>query len=625
MMVMGRVVTGVLVLIALTGCGRRHDSGASSGDYGYIDPNLEAVQLDVSPNPAAKFATVTIDASGSFGNITGFEFDFGDGTPHVSQTSPIATHAYDVVNYADTHYMIHVRGWLDASASVEASKDLLVKDLPPALTTLDSGADKKAVIGEWVYANGKNFLGLPAITVDGVPATNVVALDVEHLKFRVPPTSRAGDRAVVLTWPGYAPVTDTLTVKRFAVATSSRFDRVYVMDVSATEAITDTGIRLDVADAATVKLSPDGSTAYVTNGRFNFLSTGTVTMIDMTADNQPVIANTFSVGSGPLYDIEPAAKSPLLVAGDAFGIYLFDVSDPLVPVQRGYVSALFSGDPLNDVAAADIAVSPDGTKIAVLNALSAQARVFTQSNFAVANALTPVRINVGPKTQKAAISEDGNTLYVLGGGGEGAVPMDLSDPRAANVTAADISAVGNSIAPLMAGPYRLSDINANVVVAPIPMDLAISRSNPHRVYVTTLDQGFTTLFNKLSAFVNNLSWNALADLITFLNGGGLNFGHTNPITGADSSPVLGLAFQTNFTAPTAADLLYNDRRMLQSSFHLTWDSNNSWFVFQTGATALDTTSHAGSFMVFETESLDFNAAFALLTPPFSFGDVAFQP
>ncbi|HVO29386.1 MAG TPA: hypothetical protein VMV18_01565, partial [bacterium] len=593
-------------------------------------PDNSAVHVSVSPNPANKFATVTIDASASVGSYNWFEFDFGDGTAHVQQAGASTTHQYDVVNFQDTTYTVKVTGQRASGNPVVGTANLLVKDLPPQVTAIDPGSDKKGVIGEWIKVAGANFYSTPTITVDGQTAAHVEVIDTANLRFRVPPASRAGTRDVFFTFTGYAPQKMTLDVKRYAVATSARYGNVYLMDVDQNEAVTDTTLRLPVTNASTVKISPDGSTAYVTDGRFNFLSTGTITILDLTSNSGPAVVGSIQAGNGPLFDIEPAANAPLLVAGDAFGIYLFDVSDPLHPVQKEYDSILFAGDPVNDVGAADIAVTPDGSKIAVLNALDSEARLFTQTNFHVTNANTPKRVSVGPKTQKAAISDDGNTLYVLGGGGEGAVPMDLSDPRAANITAIDIHDGTLASAPVMAGPYLLSDMNATNVIAPVPFDLAISRSNAHNVYVTTLDQGFTTLFNDLSNLVNNPSIANLITLVNFLATGGLNFGDTISVLNADGAGrSLGTPYQSTLTAPTAADLLFNDHVMLQSSFRIWYDSSadngNGSLVFQTGATAVNSFNHTSTYMPFETEDLSFGAVLGLFAPPFSFGDCAFQP
>lgn len=609
------------LLAGTVGCGR-DKNGAGTTPTPEPTPAY-VLTLSANPNPVDMGQVVTVDASASPSSFSSFSFDFGDGSAPVAQVAAAATHTYGVLNQQDTTYTIRVKGFFDGGAGfVEATLPILIKDLPPSVQTMDTGSDKKAVIGEWIHLAGKNFFTAPTVTVDGVASTYVEILDDENLRFRVPATSRADVRDLKVEWTGYAPYLNELDVKRYALATSARHDKVWFLDVAGNETITNAGSALDLVDAATVKISADGSTAYVTDGRFAFLSEGTISIIDLTNDGAPVKTGEIAVGTGPLFDIETATDAPILVAGDSFGFTVFDTADPLVPVKIGYTSALFGGDPVNDVAACDLAVSADGTRVVALNAFSAQARIFKLDGFQVMNAAAPVRINVGPKTQDAAISDDGNILYVMGGGGEGAVPMDLSDPRAATISA--ISLPNDS---LVAVPYKLSDLNANAPVARIPFDLAVSRLDPSKIYVTTLDEGFSEMFDLLDAFLTNPTITNFAALIVFLNGDGLSLGMTVPVSGANTaSPTLLAPMQETFTAPTSADLLYNDHRMLQSSFRLWYDSENDEFIFQTGVSAVNLQAGNNSvFLPFQTETLGFEAVFGLLQAPLSFGDVVFQP
>lgn len=607
-----------LGLTLLSGCGRQ-ESGAGDGGnpFGPIDPDLFSVVLTVSPNPAVRYETVTLDASSSLGGLSSYEFDFGDGSPVLAQAGPIATHAYDVVNYQDTTYVVKVTACDEAGVCDTAGATLLVKDLPPSVAVVDAGDDGRGVIGEWISVIGKNFLTAPAVTVDGVPSQFVELLDSENIRFRVPPAARAGLRDVVISFPGYPPATSQIDVRRFAVVTSAAYDRLYVFDVTGTEAVVDTGIRLDIPDASTVKISPEGSTAYITNGRFNF-ETGTVQVVDLTADGGPAVIAAFDVGAGPLYDAEVSPGRPLMVAGDAFGIHLFDTTDPQAPSKFNYTSALFNGDPLNDVAAVDIAINRAGDRVAVLNAWNAEARIFHLNGNAVVNALAPVRIDVGPATQDAAMSDDGSILYVLGGGGEGAVPPVLDNPTLATLTAIDATT-----GTVLKEPYQLSSLNGGNPVTPIPFDLAVSRTNPNKVYVTTLDEGFSELFRLLQDLANG-DLGALLDIFLFLANDGLSFGATWPINNASTTPSLGIPLQESFTAPTSAELLYNDRRMLQSSFQVYLDSNDN-LVFRTGVTVINMQTNTSTFLPVETQQIGFDVLFDLFQPPFSFGDVSIQP
>ena len=609
------------LLLGVGGCGR--DKSGAGGEPNPSPTPAYVLTISANPNPADMGQVVTVDASSSPSTFASFSFEFGDGSAAVNQVAAAATHTYGVQNFQDTTYTIRVKGFFDGGAGfVEATLPILVRDLPPSVQTLDTGSDKKAIIGEWIYLAGKNFFSEPTVTVDGVASKYVEILDVENLRFRVPATARAANRELKVQWTGYTPYLGELDVKRYALSTSARHDKVYFLDVAGNEAITATGNSLDLIDAATVKISADGSTAYITDGRFAFLSEGTISIIDLTNDGVPVKTGEIAVGTGPLFDIETATDAQILVAGDSFGFTVFDTADPLAPVKIGYTSALFGGDPLNDVAACDLAVSADGSRVVALNAFSAQARIFKLNGFQVMNAAAPVRVNVGPKTQDAVISDDGNLLYVLGGGGEGAVPMDLSDPRAATISAINL---GNDA--MLAGPYKLSDLNATVPVARIPFDLAVSRTNPSKIYVTTLDEGFSEMFALLDAFLTNPTITNLAQLLIFLNGDGLSLGMTVPINGANTaSPSLMAPMQETFTAPTSADLLYNDHRMLQSSFRLWYDDNSGDFIFQTGVSSVNLQAkNASSFIPFQTETLGFSAVFGLLQAPLSFGDVVFQP
>lgn len=617
------VVTAGLVLslsFLSSGCGRKDSGAGDAGGPGAVDVDIFNVVLNVSPNPSDRFETVTLDASGSHGGLTSFTFDFGDGSPVVTLATPSTTHAYDVQTVGqDSTYVVKLEA-CDANGRCDtAGATLLVKDLPPSVANVNSGPDGRGVIGEWVMLEGKNFLTQPAITVGGVPAEHVEIIDDEHIRFRVPPAVGAGPRPVVVTFTDYQPFNGTIDVRRFAVVTSAGFDKAYIFDVTSVESFVDTGIRLDLEDASVVKISPEGSTAYIDNGRFAFLGTGTVQVVDLTADGQPLVIDEFDVGAGPLFDIEVSPKRPLFVAGDALGIHLFDVTDPQLPAGFNYVSALFAGDPANDVAAVDVAINRAGDRVAVLNAFNSQARIFTLNGNAVTNALNPVRVDVGPATQDAAMSDDGSILYVLGGGGEGAFPPAIGDPTLSTLTAIDANTGA-----ILQGPYQLSALNGGNAVTPIPFDLAVSRSNPNKVYVTTLDEGFSDLFDLLERIFNG-DFQAVIELAVFLSNDGLSFGATWPINNASTTPTLGLPMQETFTAPTAAELLYNDHRMLQSAFRVWWDEDQEAIIFQTGATVINTANGQSSFLPLETEVIGFDALFNLFQPPFSFGDVSIQP
>ncbi len=613
-----RWAISILLLLAVAGCGRNKSGAGDGGPIPFPDDQA-VVHVEVSPNPADKLEVVTIDASGSMGTYSSFEFDFGDGSPVVTQASPVTTHVYDVVNYQDTTYTVRVRGF-HAEGIAVGVRGLMIKDLPPSVAELQPGLDAKAVIGEWIRVVGKNFLTIPVITVDGQPVTAIELIDGENIRFRVPPASRAGLRNVTIQFTGYGPFQGELDIKRFAMATSARHDKVYLLDVAANEAITDTGRRLDVIDASVVKVSADGSTAYVNDGRFSFLANGTITIIDLTADGGPVVAGAIAAGNGPLFDIETAQTSPILVAGDSFGLTIFDVRDPLNPVEVGYTSVLLAGDPVNDIVTCDLAVSPNGTKIAALSALSHEARVFDVAGFTITNPALPLRVVVGTKAQDVAISDDGNMLYALGGGGEGAMPLDFSDPRAASLTAVSLQT-----GTVTAGPYKLSDLNANNPVARIPFDLTVSRSNPSKVYVTSVDEPFTQFFTLLQNAFN--SFEDFLALVIFLSQDGLNLGKTIPVAGADgATPSLLAPMQETFTAPTSAELLYNDHRMIQSSFRLWYDDVQGEFVFETGVTAINLqAANASTYLPLTSEAISLDALFGLFQPPFHFGDVAFQP
>src|SRR5205085_2378261 len=123
--------------------------------------------------------------------------------------------------------------------------------------------------------------------------------------------------------------------------------------------------------------------------------------------------------------------------------------------------------------------------------------IFKLNGNQVTNATLPIRVNCGAGTQDAAMSDDGSILYVLGGGGEGAVPPILGQP-----TLASITAINADTGAILKGPYSLSSLNGGQAVTPIPFDLAVSRSNPNKVYVTTLDEGFSEMFDILGDIFN---------------------------------------------------------------------------------------------------------------------------
>jgi len=624
-----RLAALALFATALAACG---DRGPGSGG----DASFDAV-LVAEPGSVTLGAVVRLDGGGSH-DLAGvearfsdsafdeFRFEFGDGLSHSSDVHYV-DHIYTAIGEYSVTLSV-VSGDEEASATIVVT----VRAPPPVIVAVDVSGDEVAVIGEWIALHGRGFRedNVPDVSFGGVLAANVTFASEYEILVQVPPTTVSGWNDLDVDFPQDDEGDDVFAVwvARFALATDAWRGAVYVVEFGQGDQYWPRSQSLEVDNAAVVRISADGAFALVGDARYQATLSPSVTVVDLTADWQPVVvAELSALGVGPLFDIAIAAELGRAVVSDATGFVVLDLSDPTAPVPLGdrevYAFA--------DMAPTALALSPDGSRLAVLSTFAQRVRFYS---------VTPTgpiyetwSVEVGPGTQDLAVANDG-TLVVLGGGGEGAIPPDFSLDNT-SLTLVDMAATP---------PVNVHGDGVFLSMgsaAPIPIDLAVGSSG--RAYVSTLDSNIADIlaaFGGIAASPGTVS--AWWDLVESLSGQG--FGSVVPVDGMYEGQLqVGDGLFSAFGFQAGLAVRPDEQLYVSTVIGLGWTlevltGDNLAYL----SLDLDYGVGVGNLATGEVEifpmyseplvsyidfqlNYDLGPLTALLLPPYAFGDVAIQP
>ena len=537
----------LLCLFAAPGC---RDTGANVNEVpgDELSAALTADATSVMVGTPIRFdagdSTDDLGVAGRFSDsgIDVFRFDFGDGTV-VDNDLFYVDHVYaEPGTYTAT---VTVE---DAGDSASATLEVEVRFPPPTLLGVDVSTDEKAVIGEWIVLEGRGFreANLPDVMFDLVEAPNVAFISEFEIEVQVPPRVASGFVDMTVDFPYEDDADDVLEVwvARYGLATDAWRGRVYLVEFGAGTTAEPRTQSMELDEAAVVAMSGDGSFALIGDARYTATLAPTVVVADMTSDFQPVVtAELPDVGDGPLHGIAIAADAPVAVITDLSGFTVLDVSDVANPVQVGD-REVFG---FSDMAPTAIALSPDGTRLAVLSTFNDRVRFYdiTPQGPVYSNDW----VSVGEGTQDMVVHPDTGYLYVLGGGGEGAIPPDLN---LGNTTLTVIDFEGFTPENVH-GPGVFMDANA----APLPLDMAVGPSGT--AYVTSFDQNTGNIIGAFEDIGSNPTdlgaWVDLIDAIT-----SLSVGSMVPFEGPlDGTLVAQDAIFAPFGFQTGLDVRYDER------------------------------------------------------------------
>ena len=618
-----------LVLLLLPAC---TDAGTATGpgDAGQLTAALHAEPVSTFVGQPVRFdCSESLDSLGvaagfSDTAITEYRFDFGDDAFFVHDTFWI-NHVYASAG-TYTASVTLTEGEQQATASV----DIVVRHPPPSVLSLDVSADQKAVIGEWVVLEGRGFRedNVPTVLFEAVEAQNVAFLSEFQFAIQVPPQTPSGFADVQVDFPddNEGDWTDETRVARYALATDAWRGRATILEFGDYEQAWPLSQTLELDSAAVVAISSDGSYALLGDARFQLALNPTIALVDMTADWGPAVtAQLPDIGLGPLHGIAMARDVPLAVVTDLTGFTVLDLSDPANPEVVGDREAY----QFSEMAPTAIALSPDGTRLAVLSTFNDRLRFYSITAGGIV--YDDDSVDVGPGTQGLAVHPADSLLYVLGGGGIGALPPDL-DFANTSITVVDFD--GTTAEDIHDGWLPIAN-------TPIPVDIAVGPSG--KAWVTTLDQNFGTLGQAFTDITNDpVDLGAWQDLIESLSN--LGFGAAVGIDGLEAGvPVLDDGMFTDFGFQAGIDVRYDEDVYVatalaigttlevlsdDSLLHLSVDIDYGVAVGNLISGEVTTypmfTAPVVSYIDFQL-NYDLGPLVDLLLPPYAFGDVAIQP
>lgn len=629
-----RVARLLLRLVFVTTVGL---SVSCQDSEGLEEPSLTAVltadAVEVYLGEVVRFdggdSTDSAGLAGRFSDavIDGFTFDFGDGGSVATELF-YAEHAYGLAGEFTASLTV-----TEGDASDESSLVIVVRHPPPTIVEVDVSGDDSAVIGEWIELVGRGFRAenLPEVRFDTIVATEVEFDSEYRIRVQVPPTTASGWNNLAVDFPDDIEGDGQfqIWVARYALATDAWRGAVYMVEFGDGDQYWSRSQTLEVNNAAVIRISGDGSFALVGDARYTATLAPSVVVVDMTADWQPAVATELDgLGFGPLFDIALARDIPRAVVTDATGFVVLDLSDPSEPVQVGDREPYDFGD----MAPTAIALSPDGSRLAVLSTFNDRVRFYSITD--VGPVYESWSVDVGPGTQDLAVFDDANTLAVLGGGGEGAIPPDLGLDNT-SLTVVDMA---TSIPSNVHGDGVFLNFSG---WAPVPIDLAVGPSG--NSYVSSLDSNFSDVlgaFGDLAADPFDIgAWQDVVESIM-----DLGFGSVLETSGAlDGALFMEQSLFSSFGFQAGLDVRYDEHLYVATVLGLgttlevftddDWINLSLDIDYGVAVGNLET----GGVEVFAmyTEpvvsfndgvwNLNFDPLTALLLPPYAFGDVAIQP
>ncbi|MCK6526131.1 PKD domain-containing protein [Myxococcota bacterium] len=561
-------------------------------------------------------------------DIRAFRWEFGDGAS-TSTDVYFIEHPYS----APGLYPVTLTVEDGAGRTATTTSNVEVVWPPPVVDRLDVSVDSVAVIGEKVRVLGEGFRAddPPQVAFGGVPATSVTFVNEGEYTAKVAPSTPSGPVQASVTFPdGTGEAVFDVWVKRYALVADAFHDRVHVLSFGGDLVPAIESQAIDMPSATVVQISGDGAIAVIGDGRYELNATPTLTLVDLTADFQPVVTRTTSEwGLGPLFDVALARDVPRGLVADLTGITVIDFSDPYAPTSLGRTPYETSG-----LAATDVELTPDGSMALVLGTFDDRVRFYQVDASGAAE--LPFAVDAGEHVQDLRLSPDGGRAYVLAGGGEGAIPPDLGfDNTTLTVIDLTVSPPVNALGSGVRVPLEAH--------APVPFDLDVGASG--RIWVSSFDQNFgvladafTDLFGSLESFFDVGSWEALVDAFS-----GIGFGGVTGFDGVDGGSAVAL---TPIFAPygfqTGIDVRYDERLYVASAVFIDFRSDTSDLLdieaelnmsfgvvvgdLQTGHGVAYPLAH-DALLSYADLALEYDLSplLDLVTPPFSYGDVALQP
>jgi len=626
-----RFAPGLAVALALAGVGCEDTTGLAGPDDLradlVADPAIVQIGFPIRFDAGESTDSTGTAARFSDAHFDEFAWDFGDGDLIVTDEYLI-DHTYTQPG-TYTATVTVFEGDSDDVAEVEVT----VNHPPPTVLEVDVSGDDKAVIGEWLTIEGRSFResNVPDIDFDGTDAPNVVFDSDFRLLVQVPPRVASGWSTMRIDFPNEndGDASFDVWVTRYGLATDAWRGRTYIVEFGAGREAWMRSQSLELPNAAVARISGDGSFALIGDARFQATVAPSVVVVDMTADYHPVAtADLTDLGVGPLQDIAIAADVPIAVVTDALGFVVLDLTDPADPVLVGERESF----DFSELAPTAVAVSPDGARIAFLSTFNDRVRFYS---------VTPTGpiydsafVEVGPNTQDLGVLRDEELLYVLGGGGEGALPPDLSFDNT-SLTVVDFAGVP---ATNYHGEGTFLDLSGG---APVPIDMAVAPSGT--AYVTTLDENFGTVLAAVEAIAGNPgdigAWQSLLESLS-----GLGFGSAVPVSGAlEASLTVGDGWFTPFGFQAGIDVRFDEGMYIGTAIglgttleiltdgellHLSLDLDYGVVIADTVTGTVEVVPQFSepivSYIDFQL-NYDLAPLINLLLPPYAFGDAAIQP
>lgn len=272
-------------------------------------------------------------------------------------------------------------------------------------------SDGVAVPGELVLVEGDDFGRLPTVTIGGRAATVLARTDGGGLITQVPTGVPAGSAQVTVSQPkGRASF--PLIIKRYAIVVHD--GKVFTLTIDKDGAQT-LGAPLSVPGARAVRLSSDGSTAYLlasgtSDGKA--AATDRLVVLDLTAPGGPKLVGERALTHHARL-LAAASDAPILAAIGEGKVTLFLCRHADAPAPYDAVAL---PKELDDPRAAEL--SPDGKVLALLIAAGNRLGALDVSQAPALKPITTVDLLPGERlalVRDLGFSADGETLWVVSG------------------------------------------------------------------------------------------------------------------------------------------------------------------------------------------------------------------